>query len=520
MSLNTLIATWLGERPPLPLARQRADSWAAWLRPIDAQNPVGEDPAYHDEFQRLREEVNRLSGADTEQVARLAEQLSMHTCKDLRVATYWVWARQQRDGLAGLADGLSLVAALVERFATQVLPTRPNSRKAALQWLASSKVVDGLAQHAGTGQPHGEHIVCALAWLDHALEAWPVEQRPDLAALHNALVLHLGPPGGTAAPAPAQDAAVQTTSPPGNAITSARDLLDSGRALAGYLRDQPQGWLAGHRLIKALRWDTVQQLPVIDSSGHTRLAPPRGEYRAQLQRLHQQQAWDELLERVECFYAEGANHFWLDLQWYLHQALNRLPAPCDSWAEAVAHDLAGLLQRLPGLELLHWSDGSPFADETTREWISRHAEARPALVSQAVAEQGGHDLQGLEQQALVLAGEQGVDHALAWLTAQPVGPTGRQRWMLRLVMARVVEQAGNAVLALHLFSELDATAERQGLGAWEPDLHFEVKAHLLKLLRRKAQRSDADRPALNGRMDTLLAALVAIDPVNAAALCA
>ncbi len=520
MSLNTLIATWLGDRPPLPLARQQAGAWAAWLRPIDAHNPVGEDPAYHDEFQRLREEVNRLSGADTEQVVRLAEQLSMHTCKDLRVTTYWLWARQQRDGLAGLADGLSLLAALVERFATQVLPARPNSRKAALEWLAGSKILDGLALHRDTGQPHAESIVCALAWLDHALEAWPVEQRPDLSALHNALALHLGQPSGSATPAPTQDTPVQTALPVCSAITSARDLLDSGRTLAGYLRNQPQGWLAGHRVIKALRWDTVHQLPVIDSSGHTRLAPPRGEYRLQLQRLHQQQAWDDLLEQVERFYAEGANHFWLDLQWYLHQALGRLPAPCGSWAEGVAQDLAGLLQRLPGLELLHWSDGSPFADETTREWIDQHAKAQRPRVPQPVADAGDHDLQALEQQALVQAGEQGVDHALAWLAVQPIGPSGRHRWMLRLVMARVAEQAGSAALAQHLLSELDATAERQGLGAWEPDLHFEVKARLLKLLRRKAQRSDADRPALTGRMDALLAALVAIDPVNAAALCA
>ncbi|MGY4495205.1 type VI secretion system protein TssA [Pseudomonas sp. TE3610] len=519
MSLNTLITTWLGDRPPLPLARQQASAWAAWLRPIDGLNPVGEDPAYHDEFQRLREEVNRLSGADTEQVARLAEQLSLHTCKDLRVITYWLWARQQRNGLAGLGDGLSLLAALVERFATQVLPARPNSRKAALEWLAGSKVLDGLAQHRGTGQPHAESIVCALAWLDHALEAWPAEQRPDLTGLHNALALHLGQPSGSAAPAPTQDRPVETAAPAASAVTSARELLDSGRALAGYLRGQPQGWLAGHRVIKALRWDTVHQLPVIDGSGHTRLAPPRGEYRPQLQRLHQQQAWDELLERLEGLFAEGANHFWLDLQWYQHQALSRLPAPCGSWAQAVAQDLTGLLQRLPGLELLHWSDGSPFADETTREWISQHTKAQRPVLPPPAAEEGGHDLHALEQQALAQASEQGVDHALAWLAVQPIGPSGRHRWMLRLVMARVAEQAGSAALALHLFSELDAAGERQGLGAWEPDLHFEVKARLLKLLRRKAQRSDADRPALNGRMDMLLAALVAIDPVNAAALC-
>jgi type VI secretion system protein VasJ len=58
------------------------------------------------------------------------------------------------------------------------------------------------------------------------------------------------------------------------------------------------------------------------------------------------------------------------------------------------------------------------------------------------------------------------------------------------------------------------------LAEWEPELSFEVKARLLKLLRVKAQRADADKPSLAKRMEPLFAALVAIDPVRAAVLCA
>ncbi|MNG36370.1 hypothetical protein D3C84_1233810 [compost metagenome] len=54
---------------------------------------------------------------------------------------------------------------------------------------------------------------------------------------------------------------------------------------------------------------------------------------------------------------------------------------------------------------------------------------------------------------------------------------------------------------------------------WEPDLTFEVKARLLKLLRLKAQRNDADKVALGRRQEALLASLVGIDPVRAAVLC-
>ena len=66
MSLYTLITHCLGERDPLALARSQAERWQTWLQPISADSPVGEDPGYDDDFQRMREEVNKLSGADAE----------------------------------------------------------------------------------------------------------------------------------------------------------------------------------------------------------------------------------------------------------------------------------------------------------------------------------------------------------------------------------------------------------------------------------------------------------------------
>lgn len=316
----------------------------------------------------------------------------------------------------------------------------------------------------------------------------------------------------------------QANAVPMTAPKSGRDLLDGGRTLARYLRDQPKGWLAAHRLMKSLRWDTVHQPPPPDASGNTRLDPPRGEYRTQLKRLYQQQSWSELLAQADQIFSEGAHHFWLDLQWYLCQALSKLPAPEDSWADVVKRDLGMMLDRLPGLEALCWNNGTPFADETTRDWIAQHVSGNrpqqwlPAPASSPANED--NDILSLEAEALAQADSNGIEQALAWLAERPDIKTGRQRWLIRLLMARIAEQYSKADLAIHLLTELDVTAHRQALANWEPELNFEVKARLLKLIRLKAQRGDADKPALAKRMDDLLAALVAIDPVRAAVLCA
>ena len=116
MSLQTLIARCLGQRDATALARTQAERWTTWLQPISGESPVGQDPGYDDDFQHMREEVNKLSGADLERVVQWAQKLLTHSCKDLRVATYYLWARLHKDGEAGLADGLNLLAALVDRY--------------------------------------------------------------------------------------------------------------------------------------------------------------------------------------------------------------------------------------------------------------------------------------------------------------------------------------------------------------------------------------------------------------------
>jgi len=108
----------------LQLATEQAALWNNWLKPISADLPAGEDPGYDDDFQQMREEVNKLSGANTTLICELSEKLLNASCKDVRVATYYIWARLHRDGEAGFADGLSLLAALIGDFGEMLHPQR------------------------------------------------------------------------------------------------------------------------------------------------------------------------------------------------------------------------------------------------------------------------------------------------------------------------------------------------------------------------------------------------------------
>ncbi|WP_409310954.1 type VI secretion system protein TssA [Pectobacterium sp. B1J-3] len=525
--LQQLLVTCFGERDALALARERLTVWLDWLAPLEGDSPVGDDPGYDDDFQRMREEVNKLSGVDTAQVCQLAEGLLKRHCKDVRVATYYVWARLHQDGESGLADGLELLAGLVQTYGESLLPRRATSRRLALEWLAGSKLTDSLSLYPEVVRADFERALAALALLQHHFADWHDDARPGLQPLVGAMDVRLAQSGGVDAVVPQNAASAAPSSaagapPEARKIQSGRDLLDQTRELSQYLRNQQQGYLSGSRLMRVVRWDTVHQLPPQDSAGRTRLVPPRAELRAQLKRLYLQQSWSELLDQVERMFAEGVNHFWIDLQWYACQALNKQGHPFDLWADIAKRDLGMFLERLPGLEKQAFNDGTPFADDATLAWIEQQVsgnQARWEPAAPAQSETHDNDILSLEGEALAQADASGIEAALGWLAGLPGVTTQRDRWLQRLLMARVAEQYGKNEMAIHLLNELDSDPAPSLLAHWEPELAFEVKARLLKLLRLKVQRSESDKVALAGRMDTLLSGLVNIDPARASVLC-
>jgi hypothetical protein len=179
-TLNALLSACQTEQEPLLVAtRERVAQWDSWLQPLSGQSSAGEDPGYDDDFQQMREEVNKLSGADTELICRLAEKLLTTIAKDIRVATYYCWAKLHREGEQGLAEGLELLAGLLERFGPQLHPQRDRSRKAALEWLAGSRMTDSLSLYPEVVRIDAMRTTGALLLISQLIENEPDETRPN-----------------------------------------------------------------------------------------------------------------------------------------------------------------------------------------------------------------------------------------------------------------------------------------------------------------------------------------------------
>jgi type VI secretion system protein VasJ len=124
----------------------------------------------------------------------------------------------------------------------------------------------------------------------------------------------------------------------------------------------------------------------------------------------------------------------------------------------------------------------------------------------------------MEAQARDVLSSEGLEAAFGWLQRLPDVQSERQQFLQRWLMARLADHAGKPDTALYLLTQLDGLAQSLQLTRWEPALMFEVKHHLLRVLKQNAHRKEADKPSLALRVEQLQAELTALNPAQALAL--
>ncbi|EJC65579.1 TssA family type VI secretion system protein [Alcaligenes ammonioxydans] len=153
-------------------------------------------------------------------------------------------------------------------------------------------------------------------------------------------------------------------------------------------------WLL--RLNRQSAWLFLDTLPHAQE-GVTRVAPPPVADLAVLERLSEAQDPAAILRFAES--RLGRMRFWLDLNRLSYQAAQALPQG-QPGAQTILIETQAILQRLPGLERLAFSDGRPFADEQTRAWLTasgtRVTEPAPAAGHAEPPTETARDGEGLD----------------------------------------------------------------------------------------------------------------------------
>lgn len=524
--------------------QEKIDSISSALTaPISEENPVGEDITYDDDFRALKNAVDALNTAtdavDFDWIAAKSLDVLEESSKDLRVAAYLVVGQTQAHGLPGLAASLTGVRGLIDSFWEEMHPParRAAARKHALQFvsdylrpwvkkqtfeLPDRRAID-VARESGAAIQQvaldrlGEH---APAWsgLLHELDAAAsrleeraareAEAETDPASsdqdepvddAQNAQTESARAPAEEPTPRPGDgspDASVPVEPQPTVAIReSGGELSDTEwqRVVlqrAASVRDSDLSRVEPYRLVRLLRWGSLSTEPPSDG-GTTELPAPDKDQRAALAGLADRGKHETLLEAGEQAFQAGNFWFWLDLQRLEIEAASALGGAFAGVADALRDELGTLLRRLPGLPMLSFRDGTPFANATTQGWLES---LPPAAGDPGEAQDETPDaLREALRRAREKLGRETLEAAIREIdTAAPDG-SARSGFRRDLFTARLCMEAGRLDVARPILEDLDAQIEAYDLVRWEPTLAIQAWKRLYTCYVRLHRSGDTKR---------------------------
>ncbi len=528
---------------------------AAATAPLPADAPDPAEFRYDPAFEALDGEIRRLerdgpAGLQWPDMARQAEAILASQSKDLSVAVWLALALAQAEGLTGLSVGLSILRAMIEQDWDTLFPpkARARARVGVLEWLAeraartlpASPLPADLAEAAlaawedaqaidkavadkvpPDGASLGDLLRPLRALAEEAAQAAPApaappapptpttEAAPAPVAAPSPAPASAPSPSPAAIPVPQPDAIPDPAANPDRALSALRDTV---RATALALLETNLAEPRGYALLRSVTWIGVTEPPPA-SGGRTAIMPPPDQREAEFSALRGAGNRTDLVLALER-YCSGSGIFWLDGQRMSAMALAEIGPANAACVAAIAHGVAGLLTRLPGLPSLLFSDGRPFADAATRAWIEAVVLPRPAETAPAPGEAAGWRDGFTAARALLLDGK--PDDGLTALVAGGRGAgTGRDRFFWELAQAQFCIEAGVPAVALSILRRLEQAIDGHGLEAWEPAAAAEasrllhdclVAPELARIL------PEADRIAAT---DAAFARLARLDPVAA-----
>ena len=480
-----------------------------WVAPLCEDSPCGEDISFSDEFESLKDEVEKEAslhggrGTDWPLVLRMATQILANRSKDLWTLCYGVVAAYETQGIVSCAAALSALSCLLHAHWEEVHPGigRIQRRIAPLSWLAKRLEcrlsVDMRAQEqtavavlrkeleklqAVLDSRVGDMAPSFIVLLRSAGEAAAHESEKSPESLRPAGNMTPESPLPTASATPPDEllAAIDGDGRVPAAVLPKlfRTTQDQCRQLAMHFSSfEPEDWRV-ILLHRAALWCTVDQLPRADAAGVTQLRPVTPDRAQAYTAAVEAGRYREVLPQLEK--SAGKAPFWFDGHYLVARCLEGLDAQGALFILRAV--LSQFLGRFPDLARCKFQDGTPFASPRTMQWLdaldASFAGSAPMRVSFGAGE--GAREQELLDESLAIRVEKGFQAGLAHLERYPAG---RSRAAVRqgLLMARYCVAAGSKKAAVRLLQSLYAQLERWEMLDWEPELSAGVIALLVSL---------------------------------------
>jgi len=530
------------EAAPDAKAREAA---AAWLAPISDDAPTGVDSRYEPEYEAMRAEVAKLESAAGEEVDWLAVSENASTVlksksKDALAVAYLAFSKWEAGGLDGLAVGLAVVIGLFEKFPTGRWPKREKGQGAAIGWLTAqlervlepykatqkdrlplktaeillkavtATIREALEDHAPSFRPLQERVQRLLMSVPEPKKEAPPPPKPPPTPTPQA-----APTPAAPRPAAASPGAMPPSADVGSAEEVTKFLQETGRSMikaAGLLRNAQISSPSAYRLLRTGLYLHLDAPPPGDAGGKTKVPPLPANRRQQFELIANSGKWAALIEETES--ALMMFRFSLDLHRLTGQALEGLGHK-DAIA-AMAGELGSVLRRMPTWPDLSAGDGSPFADDATRDWIAKTVATSPGAGGDgggAGADDGADPAEMAKARALLGAGKAADALKLAQASVE-AATQPRHRFTRRLDLAEMCLSGKQPRLARGIFESLRNEIDALGIAEWEPKMAARCFAGLVRAIRASTKPNTPPDPAANAPFEQLCR----LDPSAAARL--
>ncbi len=487
--------------------------------PIHPDQPAGADVRYEPEFEALQAEIDKLSspsssgGIDWKKVNTLSSLILAEKSKDLLVASYMAVSQVHTHQIAGLAVGLTVIHDMVQTYWDALFPPkkRIRGRLGAIEWwiektesaLASIKpeaiAPEKLAELKETlsriDSMFSEYLPDPpmLTPIQRQIEKIPTltedaAKTPHAAELPRAepLLAEGEPPDKPAAKAalkPEAKVAKPAVSPAEpEAIATDQDAqktVNSGfqkiRQAAAFLFEKnPMNPLA-YRYRRVAAWAKVTALPPA-TGGKTQIPPPAPHDLQGIIDLRGSGNWNALLPAAEQKVSQFI--FWVDLNRFVSESLLNLGDGYQNAQDAVCQETAFFMHRMPALDDLSFSDGTPFADPETKQWLKTvrlgagSVMVEQIQVAQTHRSEGDEDrMSEIVEKAQELAKKKKLIEAVALIQQELHNSFSRKESLLwRMVLCQILLGSKNKDMAVPHLLQILKDLDTYQLEAWDPEL--------------------------------------------------
>ncbi|MCP3941802.1 MAG: type VI secretion system protein TssA [Desulfobacteraceae bacterium] len=477
--------------------------------PIPGDAPAGKDVRYEDSFEALIHEIGKLSSIsdsatiDVNKVVSLGTAILKKESKHIQVAAYLGYGLMKTKKMEGLAQGVHILKELIENFWESLFPPlkRMKGRRSALVWW-EKKVADFIAE---TDQVTWEKDKRDFLINDFDVLNQFLGENMEDAPLLNSLIQRIKsvvlekeePVPEPEIPESAGDSEEGESDQPDGAeqapgeVLILSDMDDAtmfsqglnliGRSIEG-LRQQNSFDPVPYRFNRIVPWTPVEEPPMA-SAGKTTLPPPDDQIITQIVSLYDSSKWQELADFCEPKVQEYP--FWLDLSRYVAESMEQLEH--QDVSIVIEAEILLFVSRLEGLETLCFSDGTPFADVATQEWLKQIDDKKSD--DQPGSDSGPADLleQNISQQmkeAQALIKKDKFDAALSLLVEHHIkSVSAREKFLWKIAVCRLLINEDKIKIAASYVDDILENIETYKLEAWEPDNAVDALSLVLTGLR-------------------------------------